>query len=127
MNSTALEGQMIRGFPISLSYPQAGLPDVRCRTFTIMGELLWYFCSPVAYPVDMGFEFIVIALLLLSCCDFHFFFEHGFCVCVCVCVFQCPPVGSCSIASCSYGAGGDGQTSSYTAILKQKPLKYSLE
>ena len=49
------------------------------------------------------------------------------CVCVCVCVFQCPPVGSCSIASCSYGAGGDGQTSSYTAILKQKPLKYSLE
>ena len=42
-------------------------------------------------------------------------------------VFQRPPVDSCSTASCSYGAGGDEQTSSYSAILKQKPLKYSLE
>ena len=42
-------------------------------------------------------------------------------------VFQRPPVDSCSIASCSYGAGGDEQTSSYTTVLKQKPLKYSLE
>ena len=42
-------------------------------------------------------------------------------------VFQRPPVDSCSTASCSYGAGGDGQTSSYTTVLKQKPLKYSLE
>ena len=42
-------------------------------------------------------------------------------------VFQRPPVDSCSTASCSYGAGGDEQTSSYTAVLKQKPLKYSLE
>jgi hypothetical protein len=42
-------------------------------------------------------------------------------------VFQRPPVDSCSTASCSYGAGRDEQTSSYTTVLKQKPLKYSLE
>lgn len=42
-------------------------------------------------------------------------------------VFQHPLVDSCPTASCSYGAGRDEQTSCYTASLKQKPLKYSLE
>ena len=42
-------------------------------------------------------------------------------------VFQRPPVDSCSTTSCGYSAGGYEQTSSYTTVLKQKPLKYSLE
>ena len=118
-NPSALQGQMTREFQVPLSEPQAGFLDVRCRTFTIVGELLWYFCSPVTHPVGIGFEFIVIVPLLLSCCDFHFFFERG----VSFSVFQGPTVDSCPTASCSYGAGGGKQTSCYTASLKQKPLK----
>ena len=74
---------MTREFQVPLSEPQAGFLDVRCRTFTIVGELLWYFCSPVTHPVGIGFEFIVIVPLLLSCCDFHFFFERGISFSVC--------------------------------------------
>ena len=70
----------------------------------------------------MGFDFIVIAPLLLSCCSFFFVVGHG--------VFffffggfQCPPVYGCSTASCNFGAfaGGDEYTSFYFAILNQKP------
>ena len=74
---------MTREFQVSLSEPQAAFLDVRCRAFTIVGELLWYFCSPVTYSEGMGFEFIVIVPLLLSCCDFHFFFERGVSFLVC--------------------------------------------
>ena len=81
-NPSALQGQMTREFQVPLSEPQAGFLDVRCRTFTIVGEL-WYFCSPVTHPVGIGFEFIVIVPLLLSCCDFHFFFERGISFSVC--------------------------------------------
>ena len=35
------------GFPVPLSDPQAGKPDVRFRTFTMVRELLWYYCSPI--------------------------------------------------------------------------------
>ena len=74
---------MTREFQVPLSEPQAGLLDVRCRAFTIVGDLLWYFCSPVTYSEGMGFEFIVIVPLLLCCCDFHFFFERGVSFSVC--------------------------------------------
>ena len=74
---------MNRELQFPLSEPQAGLLDVRCRAFTIVGELLWNFCSPVTYSEGMGFEFIVIVPLLLSCCDFHLFFEFGVSFLVC--------------------------------------------
>jgi len=74
---------MTREFQVPLSEPQAAFLDVWCRAFTIVGELLWYFCSPVTYSVGMGFEFIVIVPLLLSCCDFHFFFERDVWFSVC--------------------------------------------
>ena len=34
-------------FPVPLSDPQVGKPDMGFRTFTIVHELLWYYCSPV--------------------------------------------------------------------------------
>ena len=35
------------GFPVPLSDPQAGKPAVRFRTFTMVQELLWYYCFPI--------------------------------------------------------------------------------
>ena len=35
------------GFPVPLSGPQAGKPDMEFQTFTTVGELLWYYCSPL--------------------------------------------------------------------------------
>ena len=47
-NPTGLQGQIPWGFSVPLSNPQAGKPDVEFRTFTTMGELVWYYCySPV--------------------------------------------------------------------------------
>ena len=50
------------------------------RTFTTMGELLWYYCSPVlwvTYLAGMGFDFMVIVPLLPSLSGFFFVFGHG--------------------------------------------------
>ena len=46
-NPAGLPGQIPWGFPVPLSDPQAGEPDVGFRTFTTVGELLFYYCSPV--------------------------------------------------------------------------------
>ena len=47
-NPTGLQGRIPWGFSVPLSDPQAGKPDVEFRTFTTMGELVWYYCySPV--------------------------------------------------------------------------------
>ena len=40
------QGQIPQGFLVPLLDSQAGKPDVGFRTFTTVGELLWY-CSPV--------------------------------------------------------------------------------
>jgi len=64
----------------------------------------------------MGFDFIVIAPLLPSCCSFFFVFGHEVSF---VGGFQCPPVDGYSTASCNFGvlAGVDEYTSFYSAIL----------
>ena len=49
----------------------------------------------------MGFDFIVIAPLLPSCCSFFFVFGHEVSF---VGGFQCPPVDGYSTASCNFGA-----------------------
>ena len=46
-NPTGLQVQIPWGFPVPLSEPQAGKPDVGFITFTKVGEILWYYCSPV--------------------------------------------------------------------------------
>ena len=54
----------------------------------------------------MGFDYIMIAFLLLSCCSFSFVFG---CKISFFGRFQHPPVNDCSTASCDFDAlaGGD--------------------
>ena len=46
-NATGLPSHIPQGFPVPWPDPQAGEPDVGPRTFTTVGELLRYYCSPV--------------------------------------------------------------------------------
>ena len=46
-NPASLQSLILWEFPLSFSDPQAGKPDVGLRTFTPVGGLLWYICSPV--------------------------------------------------------------------------------
>ena len=110
-NPTGLQVQIPWGFPVPLSEPQAGKPDVGFRNFTPVGELLWYYCSPVCavtHPEGMGFDCLMIVPRLPSLCGFFVFgcresFFDG---------FQCSADG-CSTASCNLGAlaGGDERVS----------------
>ena len=43
----AFKFQISWGFPVPLSDPQAGKPEVGFRTFTTVGELFWYIFFPV--------------------------------------------------------------------------------
>ena len=75
----------------------------------------------VTYPAGMGFDFIVIAPLLLSRCSFFFVFGCGVSF---FGGFQHPPVNGCSTVSCNFGIlkGGDECTSLYSTILNWKSL-----
>ena len=78
-------------FPVPLSIPLVGKPDLGFRTFMTVGELLWYYCFPVygsptqwvsdlilswlhpSYPLpaaslslDMGYLFLIGFSVLLS-------------------------------------------------------------
>ena len=105
--------------PSPLSDPQAGKPDVGFRNFTTVGELLWYYCSPVCgvtHPEGMRFDCIMIVPLLPSLCGFFFVFgcrESFFDG------FQYSPADGCSTASCHLGAlaGGNERVSLYSTIL----------
>ena len=46
-NPARLQSQILWEFLLPLPDPQVGKPDVGLRTFTPMGGLLWYNCSPV--------------------------------------------------------------------------------
>ena len=66
-NSTGLQGQILWGFPVPLSGPQAGKPDVGFWTFRIV-ELLQYYCSPVCgSPTWQVWDLI----LLWLCPSYH--------------------------------------------------------
>ena len=73
----------------------------------------------VTHPMGVGFDFIVIVPLLLSCCTFLFVFERGLSFSG---RFQCLPFDGCSTAGCDFGAVavGDEHTSFYSAILNRK-------
>ena len=43
----SLQSLILLEFLLLLLDPQVGKPDVGLRTFTPVGELLWYKCSPV--------------------------------------------------------------------------------
>ena len=76
-------------------------------------------------PAGRGFDFIVIACLLLSCLSVCFVFGHGASF---FRGFRCPPVDGGSAASCDFGAlrGGGTHTSFYSAILSQKEILHFL-
>ena len=69
----------------------------------------------------MGFDFIMVTVLLQSRCGFFFVFGCGISF---IGGFQCPPVDGCSTVSCCFGAfaGGDEHTCFYSAILNQDPI-----
>ena len=73
----------------------------------------------ITYPAGMGFDFIVIVLLLPSCCSFFFVFGHGVSF---FGMFRHPPMDGCSIGSGDFGnlKGGDEHTFFYSTILNQK-------
>ena len=122
-NPAGLQSQIPWGF-LSLSLdPQVGKPDVQFRTFTTMGELIWYYCYPVCeLPTqDYGIWFYCdcipppVSLWLLLCLWLGAMIFGG---------FQYPPVDGCSRASYNFNAliGGDKCTFFYSAILNQFPL-----
>ena len=79
-NPASLQSLILWEFLLLLPDPQVGKPDVGLRTFTPVGGLLWYNCSPVCESpnaVVMGFDFIVIATLLPSHCGFSIVFGCG--------------------------------------------------
>ena len=64
----------------------------------------------ITHQMGMGFDFIMIVPLLLSCCSFFFVFERGLSFSG---RFQWSPFGGYSTTSCDFGAfaGGDEHTS----------------
>ena len=48
------QSQSLWEFLVPLLNPHAGKPNVGFRTFTTLGELLWYYCSPVCGPPTQG-------------------------------------------------------------------------
>ena len=62
-NPAGLQSQIPWEFSGPLLNPQAGKPDVGFRTFTTVGELLWYYCSPVCRsPTQRVWDFILSGL-----------------------------------------------------------------
>ena len=119
LNLRGLQGQIPWGFPILLSDPQVGKPDVGVQNLQNSGRtsLVLLFSSLwVTQLAGMGLDFIMIVPLLLSCCGFFFVFG---CRVPFLDGFWHPPMDGCSTASCDFGAltGGDEHTVFYSAIL----------
>ena len=65
-NPCGLQNQIPWGFLVPLSDPQSGKTDVWLRTFTTMGELLWYYFSQVCgLPIRWVWD-LVLSLFLPS-------------------------------------------------------------
>ena len=67
-NLAGLKSQIPRGFLFPLPDSQAGKCDLGFRTFTTVGELLWFCCSPVCgLPTWWAWDLI----LLWLCTSYH--------------------------------------------------------
>ena len=110
-------------FTVPLSDPQSEFPDVGLRTFTAVGDLLWYYCSPVSgSPTCQLLDLILLWLQpqLPFHCTILFVFgdEVSF-----FGRFQHHPVNDCSTASFDFGAlAGNEHTSFYSSILNWKSI-----
>ena len=119
-NPTDPQGQIPWGFSVPLLDPQAGIQNLHNNARTSLALLfssLW-----VTHLAGMGFDFIVIASLLLSCCCF-FVFERGVSF---FGGFQCPPVDCFSTANCNFGAlaGGGKHTPSTLPSWAGRPVVF---
>ena len=63
-NTTGFQSQIPWGVPVPLLDPLAGETDMGFRTFTTVGERLWYYCSPV-YRLFTQWVWDLISLWLL--------------------------------------------------------------
>ena len=104
--------------------PQIGKPDVVLRTFTPVGGLLWYNCSPVCeWPTQRLWDLILLWLRpsyrLIAASPLSLDVGYLFCW---------VPVSSCRwlFSSCDSGALARGSecTSFYSAILNQSMVKH---
>ena len=60
-NSTSLQSLFLKEFLLPLPDPQVWKPDVGLRTFTAVGGLLWYKCSPVCEsPTQQFWDLILL-------------------------------------------------------------------
>ena len=106
------------------------------RTFTTVGELFWYYCSPVCGSSTQGVQdwFYcdcappTVLLRILLC-----LWTWGFVWFVCLFFFfgdfQHPPVDGCSTDRCNFGAlgGGNEHRSFYSTVWNQKPCGWYLQ
>ena len=99
-------------FPVPLLDTQAGKPDVGLRTFTIAGELLWYYSVAYGSPTRWVWGLILLWLHTSSLSLDVVSFFGG---------FQRPFVYGGSTASCDFGAlaGEDEHMSFYSTIFVQ--------
>ena len=120
IKSARLQSLILWEFLLLLLDPQVGNPDMGFRTFTPVGGLLWYNCSPVCeshtqwlwdwFYCDCAPPTISLWLLLCLWVWGIFFGE-----------FQCLPFDDCSAVSYDSGAltRGNEHMSFYSAILNQ--------
>lgn len=87
LNLVGLQYQIPCSFPVPLLDLQAGKRGMGLRTFTTVGEPLWYYCSQFVDhpPSRYGIWFPVIVPLLSSCCSFFFVYGHKISFWLCVC------------------------------------------
>ena len=97
-NPTSLQSLILWEFLLPLPDPQVGKPDVGLRTFTSVGGLLLYNCSPVCEsPVQRLWDLILLWLSPASCliaaspCLWIWGIFFG--------EFQCLPVDDCLAVS----------------------------
>ena len=117
-NPTSFQSLIPWEFLLPLLDAQVGKPDVGLGTFTPVGRLLWYNCSPVCesptqrlWDLTLLWLFPSYHLIVASplCLDVGYFFGG----------FQCLPVDDCSAVSCDSSAVTRGSkcTSFYSTIL----------
>ena len=105
-NPSSLQSLILWEFPLPLPEPQVGKPDVGLRTFTPVGGLLWYNCSPVCEsPTQRLWDLILLWLCPSYLCLWMWSIFFG--------EFQCLPVNDCSAVSCDSGALTRGSSLSF--------------
>ena len=118
-NPASLQSPISWEFLLLLPDPQVGKPDLGLRTFTPVGGILWYNCSPVCEsPTQWLWDLILLWLYpsyrLISASplslDVGVFFGK----------FQCLPADDCSAVSCDSGALTKGSLWAFLHVMSWK-------